>query len=119
MWVADLTEHWTDEGKLYCCAIKDLCSNRTAGWALDSRMKAWLVVAAIETAVVRHGVVGSIDHAGSAGDNVAMESFLALLQKNVLDLRYRWPPATTYPSRSQPGSNAPTTNAEDKPPSAD
>ena len=27
VWVADITEHWTDEGKLHCCAIKDLFSN--------------------------------------------------------------------------------------------
>jgi transposase InsO family protein len=51
IWVADLTEHWTDEGKLYCCAIKDLCSNRIVGYSIDSRMKARLVVAAIEMAV--------------------------------------------------------------------
>jgi hypothetical protein len=27
-WVTDLTEHPTAEGKVYCCAIKDLFSNR-------------------------------------------------------------------------------------------
>lgn len=119
LWVADLTEHWTDEGKLYCCAIKDLFSNRVVGWAMDSRMKARLVVAAIEMAVARrggdvagcilhsdrgsqfrarkvhralarNGMVGSMGQVGSAGDNAAMESFFALLQKNVLDRRYRW-----------------------------
>ena len=118
VWVADLTEHWTLEGKVYCCAIKDLYSNRIVGWSLDSRMKARLVVAAIEMAVARrggdvagcivhsdrgsqfrarkvqraltrHGMVGSMGQVGSAGDNAAMESFFALLQKNVLDRR-RW-----------------------------
>lgn len=49
-WLADITEHWTDEGKLYCCASKDVFSNRIVGWAIDSRMKARLVVAAIEMA---------------------------------------------------------------------
>jgi len=119
VWVADLTEHWTDEGKLYCCAIKDLFSNRIVGYSIDSRMKARLVVAAIEMAVARrggdvagcilhtdrgsqfrarkvhrvlarHGMVGSMGQVGSAGDNAAMESFFALLQKNVLDRRRRW-----------------------------
>ena len=119
VWVADLTEHWTDEGKLYCCAIKDLFSNRIVGYSIDSRMKARLVVAAIEMAVARragdvagcilhsdrgsqfrarkvhrtlarHGMVGSMGQVGSAGDNAAMESFFALLQKNVLDRRHRW-----------------------------
>lgn len=32
-------------------------------------------------------MVGSMGQVGSAGDNAAMESFFALLQKNVLDRR--------------------------------
>jgi putative transposase len=116
LWLSDITEHWTREGKLYMCAIKDVFSNRIIGWAIDERMKARLVVAAIETAVARrgtdvagcilhsdrgsqfrarkvhralahHGMVGSMGQVGSAGDNAAMESFFALLQKNVLDRR--------------------------------
>ena len=119
IWVTDITEHWTAEGKLYLCAIKDLYSNRIVGWAIDSRMKARLVVAAIEMAVARrggdvagcivhsdrgsqfrsrkvhralarHGLVGSMGQVGAAGDNAAMESFFALLQKNVLDRQPRW-----------------------------
>jgi putative transposase len=31
LWLADITEHWTREGKLYLCAIKDAYSNRTSG----------------------------------------------------------------------------------------
>ena len=36
-----------------------------------------------------HEMVGSMGRVGAAGDNAAMESFFALLQKNVLDRR-RW-----------------------------
>ena len=36
---------------------------------------------------VDHDLVGSMDRVGAAGDNAAMESFFALLQKNVLDRR--------------------------------
>jgi len=117
LWLADITEHWTAEGKLYLCAIKDAFSNRIVGWAIASRMKARLVVAAIEMAVarrgdvagcifhsdrgsqfrarkvhralVRHHMAGSMGRVGTAADNAAMESFFALLQKNVLD-RHRW-----------------------------
>ena len=118
LWLTDITEHSTREGKLYLCAIKDVYSNRIVGWAIDSRMKARLVVAAIEMAVARrgvevagcilhsdrgsqfrarkvhralarHGLVGSMGQVGSAGDNAAMESFFALLQRNVLD-RCSW-----------------------------
>ena len=31
LWLADITEHPTGEGKLYLCAIKDACSNRIVG----------------------------------------------------------------------------------------
>ena len=36
-------------------------------------------------------MVGSMGQVGSAGDNAAMESFFALLQRNVLDRRRSWP----------------------------
>jgi len=52
------TEHRTREGKLHVAAIKDVFSNRIVGWAIDERMKARLVVAAIEMALARrHGIV--------------------------------------------------------------
>lgn len=71
LWLTDITEHWTREGKLYLCAIKDVFSNRIVGWSIDSRMKARLVVAAIEMAVARRDgdVAGCILHSdrGSQG----------------------------------------------------
>lgn len=116
LWLTDITEHRAREGKIYLCALEDVYSNRIVGWAIDSRMKARLVVAAIEMAVARrdgdvagcivhsdrgsqfrarkahralahHGLVGSMGQVGAAGDNAAMESFFALLQKNVLNRR--------------------------------
>ena len=117
LWLTDITEHWTAEGKLYLCAVKDVYSNRIVGYSIDSRMKARLAVAALDNAaarrgdvagcilhsdrgsqfrarklhraLARHHMVGSMGKVGSAGDNAAMESFFALLQKNVLD-RQRW-----------------------------
>ena len=117
LWLGDITEHQTKEGKLYLCAIKDACSNRIVGYSIDERMKARLAVAAINNAVARRGdvagcifhtdrgsqfrsrkvhraltrhhMVGSMGQVGSAGDNAAMESFFALLQKNVLNTK-RW-----------------------------
>jgi putative transposase len=41
----------------------------------------------VQRALTRHGMVGSMGQVGSAGDNAAMESFFALLQKNVFDRR--------------------------------
>lgn len=115
-WLVDITEHPTGEGKLYLCAIKDCFSNRIVGYSMDSRMKASLAVAALHNAVAlrgpagtvvhsdrgsqfrarkfvralhEYGLVGSMGRVGACGDNAAMESFFALLQRNVLD-RQRW-----------------------------
>jgi putative transposase len=116
LWLTDITEHRTAEGKLYLCAIKDAWSNRIVGYSIDDRMKASLAVAALRNATgsrtpvgtVVHsdrgsqfrsakfvralreaGCVGSMGRTGTCADNAAMESFFALLQKNVLD-RKRW-----------------------------
>ena len=44
-WVTDITEHPTiTDQKVYCCAIKDLFSNRSVGYAIDDRMTAQLAV---------------------------------------------------------------------------
>ena len=117
LWLTDITEHPTDEGKLYLCAVKDVFSGRIVGYSMDSRMKSRLAVNALDNAVIRRGdtagcivhsdrgsqfrsrkfvralhrhhLIGSMGQVGAAGDNAAMESFFALLQKNVLD-RKRW-----------------------------
>src|SRR5581483_3645258 len=51
LWLADITEHRTGEGKLYCCAIKD--SNRIVGYSISDRMRSRIVVNALEAAVAR------------------------------------------------------------------
>ena len=63
LWLADITEHWTGEGKLYLCAVKDVFSNRIVGYSIDSRMKSRLAVAALDSAVARRGdVAGCVLH---------------------------------------------------------
>jgi transposase InsO family protein len=116
LWLTDITEHPAAEGKLYLCAIKDVYSGRIVGYSIDSRMTASLAVSALRNAVRlrepagtivhsdrgsqfrsrkfvntlhRNGLRGSMGRVGACGDNAAMESFFALLQKNVLD-RQRW-----------------------------
>ena len=56
LWLTDITEHWTAEGKLYLCAVKDVFSNRIVGYSIDSRMKSRLAVAALDNAVARRRV---------------------------------------------------------------
>jgi putative transposase len=118
VWLTDITEHPTLEGKLYCCAIKDVFSNRIVGYSIGERMTAQLACSALRSAIARrqptgtvvvhsdrggqfrsrafrsvlraNGLTGSMGRVASAGDNAAMESFYALLQKNVLNRRSRW-----------------------------
>ena len=47
------------------------------------------VTRAVQRALTRHSMIGSMGQVGSAADNAAMESFFSLLQKNVLNRR-RW-----------------------------
>ncbi len=118
VWLTDITEHPTMDGKLYCCAVKDCFSNRIVGHATGERMTASLAVSALRSAVARrqphgtvvvhsdrgsqfrsrayratlkaNGLTGSMGRVAAAGDNAAMESFFSLLQKNVFDRRRRW-----------------------------
>ena len=39
LWLTDITEHKTTEGKLYLCAVKDVFANKIVGYSIDSRMK--------------------------------------------------------------------------------
>ena len=60
VWLTDITEHPTGEGKLYCCAIKDVFSNRIVGYSIDDRMTAQLAVAALRSAVARRRPSGTV-----------------------------------------------------------
>lgn len=43
LWLTDITEHPTREGKIYCCAVLDLFSRKIMGWSIDRRCEATLV----------------------------------------------------------------------------
>ena len=69
VWLTDITEHNTAEGKLYLCAIKDVYSGRIVGYSIDSRMKAALAVSALRNAIARRNPMGTVVHSdrGSQG----------------------------------------------------
>ncbi|SMY03373.1 DDE-type integrase/transposase/recombinase [Brevibacterium antiquum] len=67
LWLTDITEHKTAEGKLYLCAIKDVFSGRIVGYSIDSRMKSRLAVQALDNAVAMRGdVAGCAVHSDYA-----------------------------------------------------
>ncbi len=60
LWLTDITEHRTTEGKLYLCAIKDVYSNRIVGYSIASRMKASLAVASLRNAIRLRRPTGTV-----------------------------------------------------------
>jgi transposase InsO family protein len=117
LWVTDITEHPTREGKLYCCCVLDTFSRRIVGWSIDSSPDTRLVINALDMALKnRDPAPGGVVHAdhgaqftswafgerirsaglmpsfGTVGDgldNAMMESFWSSMQIELLD-RKRW-----------------------------
>jgi len=73
LWVADLSEIATWEGKLYLAVVVDCFSRRCVGWAMAEHMRAELVVEALEMALWQRrpdiGLVHHSDRGGQAGFN--------------------------------------------------
>jgi transposase InsO family protein len=69
LWVTDITEHPTREGKLYCCVVLDAYSRRVVGWAIDSRQRADLATSALGMAIDSRGIAGQIPGGIIHGDH--------------------------------------------------
>lgn len=55
VWISDITYLRTSEGWLYLCVVRDACSRRVLGWAMDSHQDADLVERALRTATTLRG----------------------------------------------------------------
>ena len=77
------------KARLVVAAIAMAVARRgdVAGCILHSDRCSQFRARTVHRALAHHSMVGSMGQVGSAGDNAAMESFFALLQKNVLDRR--------------------------------
>lgn len=118
LWVTDITEHRTHEGKVYCAVVLDAFSRRVVGWSIDSQPTAALVTNALgmaieqrrpsEGATVIHsdqgtqftswaftqraidsGLLPSMGSVGDCFDHAMIESFWSRMQVELLDRR-RW-----------------------------
>ncbi len=89
LWLTDITEHPTREGKVYCAAVLDVYSRRIVGWSIADHLRAELVVDALEMARWRRRPpVGQT--LASALDNSMMESFFGTMQRELLDRPPYW-----------------------------
>jgi putative transposase len=116
LWLTDITEHPTGNGKLYCAAVMDAYSRRIIGWSIANHMRTELVLDALGMATLRRrpetgntilhsdhgtqftswafgqrlrtaGILPSMGTIGDCYDNSMMESFWGTLQLEVLDTR--------------------------------
>ena len=53
LWITDITEHSTAEGKLYCAAVMDAYSRLIIGWSIAEHMRTELVIDALGMATIR------------------------------------------------------------------
>ena len=116
LWVTDITEHPTREGKIYCAVVLDVFSRRVVGWSIDASATAALVTHALGMAInqrqpertvihsdqgtqftswaftrraIDSGLLPSMGSVGDCYDNAVIESFWSRMQVELLD-RKRW-----------------------------
>jgi putative transposase len=58
LWVTDITEHPTREGKVYCAVVLDVFSRRVVGWSIDASPNAALVTNALGMAIAQRNPLG-------------------------------------------------------------
>lgn len=118
LWVMDVTEHPTREGKVYLAVVLDAFSRRVVGWSIADHIRSELVVDAVQMAIWRRqppegqviahsdhgstytswafgrrlrsaGLLGSMGSIGDCFDNSVAESFFGSLQLELLD-EHHW-----------------------------
>jgi putative transposase len=116
LWLTDISEHPTREGKLYVAAVMDAWSRRIIGWSMAEHMRTELVIDALGMATLRRqplksntilhsdhgtqytswafgqrlraaGLLPSMGTIGDCYDNSMMESFWGTLQLEILDTK--------------------------------
>jgi putative transposase len=119
VWTSDITYLGTDQGWLYLCVVRDACSRRVIGWAVEDHMRADLVETALRMAVTLRGtlpaqvifhadrgtqytstqiaqvateldVLQSMGRIGVCWDNAPAESFWSTFKTEFYD-RSHWP----------------------------
>lgn len=117
LWMTDITEHLTREGRVFCCVVLDAWSRKVVGWSIDRRATTAMVNSALGMAVDQQrpaegttlhsdhgpqytswafsqrirseGLVHSLGTVGDAFDNAMVESFWGRMQTELLD-RQKW-----------------------------
>lgn len=124
VWISDITYLHTHQGWLYLAVVRDACSRRVLGWAIEDHQRTDLVQAALQMAIDQRGgrlarqvifhadrgtqytssqlhdfatannLVCSVGRTGVCWDNAMAESFFATLKVEFYHRR-------TWPTRTQ------------------
>ena len=127
LWVTDITEHPTREGKVYCAVVLDAYSRRVVGWSIDASPTAALVTNALGMAIETRTPAGAVIHSdqgtqyaswaftqrakdsglvpsmgavGDCYDNAMMESFWTADAGRAPGTGSAGRPASSWPTRS-------------------
>lgn len=60
VWLPDITEPPTGEGRLYVCAVKNVFAGRIVGWAIGEQMTSECAETALCTAIARSQPTGTV-----------------------------------------------------------
>jgi len=81
-WAADISYVWTAEGWLYLALVLDLFSRRIIGFAMSSRMKKGLAIAALRKALMIRQPGKGLIHHSDRGSQYASDEYQRLLASN-------------------------------------
>lgn len=116
LWLTDIAEHSTIEGKVYCAAVMDAYSRRIIGWSIADHRRVELVIDALGMSTLRRkpaeggtilhsdhgpqytawafgkrleaaGILPSMGTMGDCYDNSMIESFWGTMQLELLDTK--------------------------------
>ena len=118
VWVTDITELKTGQGKLYLCIVLDLFDQRMVGWSMHHRQDRHMVIRAVQMAVwqrqgtgpvilhsdrgsqylsIRYterlaeaGIEPSVGSVGDSYDNALAETINGLFKAEVIHRRGPW-----------------------------
>ncbi len=91
LWVTDITEHRTREGKVYCAVVLDVFSRRVISWSIDASPTSSLVASALGMAINSRNPNGTLIHSDHG------TQFTSWAFTRLGCTRHHWRAASPYP----------------------
>ncbi len=125
LWVMDVTEHPTGEGKVYLAVVLDAFSRRVVGWSIADHIRAELVVDAVQMALwrrrppegrtVAHSDHGCQTRPGRSAAGYAAQACSARWAPSATASTTAWPRASSAPCSSSCSTSTAGPHANNSP----